>query len=77
LHDWDAPDSVYHTVRFFVLTESGAAWTLEQHSVRYRAITSDALARAAERAGLANTKWHAADTVGYHQPVMTAVRPLD
>jgi glycine/sarcosine N-methyltransferase len=73
-HDWDAAEGAYYTVRFFILTESGAGWTLEQHSARYRAITSDALSQAAERAGFVNVTWHAADTVGYHQPVMTAAR---
>jgi glycine/sarcosine N-methyltransferase len=77
LHDWDAANSIYYTVRFFALTESDAGWTLEQHSARYRAITSDELSRAARRAGFDSVKWHAADGIGYHQPVMTAARPLD
>jgi glycine/sarcosine N-methyltransferase len=77
LHDWDGADSAYHTVRFFVLTESGTGWTLAQHSVRYRAITSHALSRVAQRAGFGSVRWHAADAVGYHQPVMTATRPND
>jgi glycine/sarcosine N-methyltransferase len=74
-HDWDAPDSTFYTVRFFVLTESSADWTLEQHSTRYRAITADALTRIARRAGFDGVSSHAADSVGYHQPVMTATRP--
>jgi SAM-dependent methyltransferase len=77
LHDWDAPDSTFYTVRFFVLTESSAGWTLEQHSTRYRAITADALSRIARRAGFDGVSWHAADGVGYHQPVMTGTRPPD
>jgi glycine/sarcosine N-methyltransferase len=75
LHDWDAPDSPCYTVRFFVLTESDAGWTLAQHSVRYRAIAADTLARLAARAGFDGVSWRAADAVGYHQPVMTATRP--
>lgn len=77
LHDWDAAESTFYTVRFFVLTESSAGWTLEQHSTRYRAITADSLSRIARRAGFDRVHWHAADSVGYHQPVMTARRPPD
>jgi glycine/sarcosine N-methyltransferase len=75
LHDWDATDSAHYTVRFFVLTESDMGWTLAQHSVRYRAISSDALSRVAQHAGFNSVRWHTADGVGYHQPVMTATRP--
>lgn len=74
LHDWDAPDSPHYTVRFFVLTDTGTDWTLAQHSTRYRAITSDALSRAVQAAGLEDVCWHAAADTGYHQPVMTAAR---
>jgi SAM-dependent methyltransferase len=74
LHDWDAPDSPLYTVRFFLLTETAAGWTLAEHSTRYRAITSDALSRAAREAGFDQVTWHTARDVGYHQPVMTATR---
>jgi SAM-dependent methyltransferase len=77
-HDWEPPPSPLYAVRFFVLTEiADGRWTLDQHATRYRAITSDALSRAAQSAGLTDVEWHTADSVGYHQPVMTAVRPLD
>jgi hypothetical protein len=74
LHDWDGPDSRLYTVRFFVLTETPTGWTLAQHATRYRAITSDALTRAAHEAGFGEVVWHTADDVGFHQPVMTATR---
>ena len=59
-------------MRFFVLTETRTAWTLTQHAARYRAITSDALTRAVDAAGFGDVTWHGADSVGFHQPVMTA-----
>lgn len=71
-HDWDAPDSRLYTVRFFVLTETPTGWTLAQHATRYRAITSAALIRAVDEAGFGDATWHGADSVGFHQPVMTA-----
>lgn len=77
LHDWDAPDSPLFTVRFFVLTESGGRWTLAHHSTRYRAITSGALSRAAEDAGLKDITWLSGEDTGFHQPVMTAVNQPD
>lgn len=73
IHDWDAPDSPLHTVRFLVLTDTTEGWTVEHHSVRYRAITSDALARAAEAAGFRDVTWISAEEAGFHQPVLTAV----
>jgi glycine/sarcosine N-methyltransferase len=73
-HDWDAPDSPFYTVRFFVLTDTGADWTLTQHSTRYRAITADALATAARAAGFEDVAWHASENTGHHQPLMTAAR---
>ena len=75
VHDWDAPDSLLYTVRFFVLTETPAGWTLAQHATRYRAITSSALIRAADEAGFGDVTWHAADSVGFFQPVMMATLP--
>lgn len=73
MHDWDGPDSRLYTVRFFFLTETGDAWTLSQHAARYRAITSAELRSAAVEAGYGEVVWHAAEDVGFHQPVMTAV----
>jgi glycine/sarcosine N-methyltransferase len=72
MHDWDPPESPLYTVRFFVLTETEAGWTLAHHGTRYRAITREALTRAAAAAGLRDVAWHTADSVGYHQPLMTA-----
>ena len=72
LHDWDAPESQLYTVRFFVLTETPTGWTLAQHATRYRAITSAALTRAVHEAGFDDATWHAADSLSFLQPVMTA-----
>jgi glycine/sarcosine N-methyltransferase len=74
LHEWDAPDSPFYTVRFFVLTDTGSDWSLTQHSARYRAITADALAEAARAAGFEAVAWHRAEATGHHQPLMTAAR---
>lgn len=73
LHDWDGADSRLHTVRFLVLTEAATGWTVDQHSVRYRAITMGSLSEIARAAGFDNVNWHSGDQIGYHQPVMTAV----
>jgi glycine/sarcosine N-methyltransferase len=74
LHDWDAPDSPFYTVRFFVLTDTGSDWTLTQHSTRYRAIRADALGRVARGVGFKDVAWHSAENTGHHQPLMTAAR---
>jgi hypothetical protein len=63
---------VLHTVRFLVLTERATGWTVDDHSVRLRAVTRAALAGLAREAGFDDVVWHAAGEVGYHQPVMTA-----
>lgn len=74
LHDWDGPESPLHTVWLFVLTETDAGWSLEQHSVRYRAITRAALARLAEAAGLQDVVWLEPDATGLGQPLLAARR---
>jgi SAM-dependent methyltransferase len=73
-HDWDGPDSPLYTVRFFILTETEAGWTLAHHSGRYRAITAEALRGAAEAAGFGGVTWRSGDEIGFHQPIMTATR---
>lgn len=75
LHDWDAPDSSLYTVRFLILTETKTGWTLVEHSTRYRAITSEAMAEAAQQAGFSQPTWMSATDIGFHQPVMLAERP--
>jgi glycine/sarcosine N-methyltransferase len=75
VHDWDAPDSPLYTVRFFILTETPAGWTLAHHATRYRAITTAPLSRAVREAGFGDVTWHGADSVGFFQPVMTATSP--
>lgn len=74
LHDWDGPESPLHTVWLFVLTETDAGWILEQHSVRYRAITRAALARLAEAAELQDVAWLEPDATGLGQPLLAARR---
>ncbi len=75
LQDWDGPDSPLHTVRFLMLTEGGDGWEVAEHAVRYRALGAEELAGRAREAGLEQVQWHGAETVGFHQPVMTARRP--
>jgi hypothetical protein len=75
MHDWDSPDSPIYTVRFFILTETAMAWTLTQHATRYRAIGSEELTRLARDAGFVDLAWRNGDSVGFHQPVMTATNP--
>ncbi len=76
IHDWDAPESQLYTVRFLILTEADDGWTLAHHAARYRAIRSQELARLTQAADFEDVNWHAATDVGFHQPVMTARRPL-
>jgi len=71
LHDWDAPDSPYYTVRFFFITEIADGWELAHHDARYRAMPRAELTAAAATAGFRDIVWREADDVGYHQPVMT------
>jgi glycine/sarcosine N-methyltransferase len=72
LHDWDAPDSPYYTVRFFFLTETEDGWTMTHHGARYRAMPRTELTAAASAAGFDDIAWREAGDVGYHQPILTA-----
>ena len=72
LHDWE-PTGPMHSVHFLVLTEGSTGWTIAHHTTRYRALGRNTISRAAELAGFAQVTWHAAEDVGFHQPVMTAV----
>lgn len=73
LHDWDSPDSPMYTVHFLVLTEGPSEWTVAHHSSRYRAVRRETITRVAEQAGFTQVTWHAAEDVGFHQPIMAAV----
>jgi SAM-dependent methyltransferase len=73
MHDWDAPDSPFYTVRFFFITETGDGWQLTHHSARYRALSRAELEAAAADAGFEDVAWR--DDVGYHQPIVTAHAP--
>jgi glycine/sarcosine N-methyltransferase len=75
LHDWDAPDSPYYTVRFFFITETADGWDLAHHDARYRAMPRAELTAAASAAGFEDIIWREADDVGYHQPIVTARAP--
>jgi len=76
LHDWDAPDSPMYTIQLLVLTEGPTGWNVNQHSTRYRAIGREALKVAAEHAGFTQIRWNEGNDVGFHQPVMTALREV-
>jgi glycine/sarcosine N-methyltransferase len=77
LHDWDAPDSPMYTIHLLVLTEGPAGWKVSHHSTRYRAIGREALNVAAEQAGFTQVRWNEGNDVGFHQPVMTALREVN
>jgi glycine/sarcosine N-methyltransferase len=72
LHDWEAPDSPFYTVRFLICTEDDGGWRLEHHSAPYRAITRGALTSLVEAAGFSDVSWRTEHEAGLHQPVMTA-----
>jgi SAM-dependent methyltransferase len=72
MHDWEAPDSPFYTVRFFFLTEIEDGWELSHHAARYRAMPRAELEDAAAQAGFGEIAWLEADEVGYHQPILTA-----
>jgi SAM-dependent methyltransferase len=70
LHDWDE-DRPSYTVRYLLLTESAAGWAVEEHAVRYRAITRAELTAAARAAGFDEIAWPDVTIVGGQQ-VLTA-----
>jgi SAM-dependent methyltransferase len=72
LHDWDAPESPFHTVRLLVLTERADGWETTERRGRYRAVGRDTLASAARGAGFAHIEWLEPDEASWHQPVLTA-----
>jgi glycine/sarcosine N-methyltransferase len=72
LHDWDAPDSPFYTVRFFFITETEDRWALSHNGARYRAMPRAELTEAAQAAGFEQIAWHEAADAGYHQPILTA-----
>jgi SAM-dependent methyltransferase len=71
LHDWD-DDRPCYTARYLVLTEADGGWAVQEHSMRYRAITRAELTGAAETAGLSDIAWPADRTIVGGQQVMTA-----
>jgi glycine/sarcosine N-methyltransferase len=75
MHDWDAPDSPYYTVRFFFLTETHEGWELSHHEGRYRALPRAELEAATADAGFGDIAWRETDVTGYHQPIVTARAP--
>ena len=77
LHDWNAPDSPMYTIHLLVLTEGPTGWGVSHYSTRYRAIGREALTAAAEHAGLTQVRWNEGNDVGFHQPVMTALREVN
>jgi glycine/sarcosine N-methyltransferase len=72
MHDWDAPDSPYYTVRFFFITETHDGWELAHHDARYRAMPRAELTAATADADFEDIAWCEADETGYHQPIVTA-----
>jgi len=70
MHDWDAPDSPFYTVRFFFLTETETGWQLAHHGGRYRALPRSELEAAAADGGFVDISWR--EDIGYHQPILTA-----
>jgi SAM-dependent methyltransferase len=71
LHDWD-DDRPCYTVRYLVLTETDAGWTVREHTLRYRAITRAELQAAAEGAGFTEVAWPGEGLIVGGQQVMTA-----
>lgn len=65
-----------HTVRFLILTLQTTGWTIAEHSTRYRAITLAQLSDSTRRAGFDQISWLSASETGFHQPIMTARRPV-
>jgi SAM-dependent methyltransferase len=74
LHDWD-DDAPCYTVRYLVLTEAGESWKLQEHRMRYRAITRRELTSAAQAAGYREIIWHPDRPIIGDQQVMTARAP--
>ena len=73
LNDWDSPDSPMYTVRFLILTEDPAGWTVANYSNRYRAVRRATVTQAVEKVGFTNVTWHQGEDVRFHQPVTTAL----
>ena len=63
-----------YLVRYLVLTEGEGGWSVDEHSMRYRAITRRELTEAAEAAGFERVAWIEGAAVGGQQ-VMTALGP--
>lgn len=72
--DW-TPDRRGYRLHQFLVVQDGAAWRADHFVVEYRALGRADLATALDAAGLVGTRWHEPETVGYHQPIVTARAP--
>jgi 2-polyprenyl-3-methyl-5-hydroxy-6-metoxy-1,4-benzoquinol methylase len=69
--DW-SPDGRTYWLHQFILCQEAAGWRTTQHTTQYRALRSEELTAALQRAGLCDIRWHRPEESGYYQPIVTA-----
>jgi SAM-dependent methyltransferase len=74
--DW-SPDGRTYRLSQFMVTGSGDAWQTARFVTQYRALLRAELGEALTRAGLGEVEWHMPPGSGYHQPLVTARKPID
>jgi glycine/sarcosine N-methyltransferase len=71
--DWDAEAPTY-TVRLYIVRERAGGWETHHEATVYRALQRAELTEIVRAAGFREVAWHAPETSGYYQPILTARR---
>lgn len=71
--DWDGDGESYQ-VQQFILGSGDGGWRVAQHTTRYRALRRVELEAALTRVGFTDLLWHAPESSGFYQPILTARR---
>lgn len=69
--EWE-PNGESLRINLFILHDRDDHWTCSMRTTRYRALRRDTLMTALEAAGFTAVTWHAPETTGFYQPIVTA-----
>jgi SAM-dependent methyltransferase len=72
--EWSADGRTY-LGNHFILRERAGGWGVEHRTTWFRAFLREEIEAALRAAGLLDLRWHMPEETGYHQPVVTALRP--
>jgi len=70
-------DGEHYDQEYFQLVPDGAGWEVRVRRATSWALTQEQVTDAAAAAGFTDLVWHAPDTSGFYQPVLTGRRSVD